>query len=80
MARGMAVMQRAMQSAPVTGDPDRDFVAMMIPHHQGAIAMAANELKYGKDPQIRRLASDIIAAQRMEIAAMRTWLAKQPPR
>lgn len=70
-------MMGAMDVQP-TGNPDRDFVRMMIAHHQGAIDMAKVELKYGKDPEIRRLASAIVAAQEKEIAEMKAWLAKHP--
>ncbi|MFP3478085.1 MULTISPECIES: CopM family metallochaperone [Burkholderia] len=66
-------MMEAMDAAPYTGDADRDFVEHMTPHHQGAIDMARVELKYGKDPTLRKLASRIIAAQRDEIALMERW-------
>ncbi|ASW02691.1 CopM family metallochaperone [Paraburkholderia aromaticivorans] len=62
-------------SADYTGDADKDFVAHMIPHHQGAIEMAQVELKYGKDPELKRLAKNIIKAQHDEIAFMKKWQA-----
>jgi uncharacterized protein (DUF305 family) len=54
-----------------TGDVDHDFVAMMVPHHQGAIEMSEAELRYGQNEQLRRIAQDIVAEQLQEIAAMR---------
>ena len=54
-----------------SGDVDRDFVAMMTPHHQGAIEMAQAELRYGQNEQLKRLAQEIIVTQQHEIAAMR---------
>ncbi len=70
-----AMMQSMMISA--TGAADADFVKGMIPHHKGAVAMAQVELKYGKDKTMRKLATDIIAAQTSEIAFMQKWLKGQ---
>lgn len=69
-----AKMHKDMDIA-YSGDADVDFVRGMIAHHQGAIDMAKVELAYGKDPQVRKLAEDIIAAQEKEISEMRAWLA-----
>jgi uncharacterized protein (DUF305 family) len=69
-------MMQDMSAPEYTGNADKDFVAHMIPHHQGAIEMAEVELKYGKDPEIKRLARNIIKAQHDEIAFMRRWQAK----
>jgi uncharacterized protein (DUF305 family) len=74
-AASMHTMMKNMDVKP-TGKPDKDFVLMMMPHHQGAIDMAKVELQYGKDPELRQLATDIVAAQEKEIAEMKAWLAK----
>jgi hypothetical protein len=66
-------MTRMMNDMAVkpSGDVDRDFAAMMMPHHQGAIDMAIAELRYGKNEQLRRIAQEIIVDQMQEIAAMK---------
>ena len=74
-AASMQTMMKNMNVKP-TGKPDKDFVLMMIPHHQGAIDMAKVELQYGTDPELRQLATDIVAAQEKEIALMKDWLDK----
>jgi uncharacterized protein (DUF305 family) len=63
MESAMTAMDEGMTRAPMTGDPDHDFAAMMIPHHQGAIDMAKAELLYGKNPVLRRLAQEIVVTQ-----------------
>jgi uncharacterized protein (DUF305 family) len=66
----MSRMMAAMAVRP-SGDVDRDFVATMVPHHQGAIEMAQAELRYGHNEQLRRIAQEIIVEQTQEIAVMR---------
>jgi uncharacterized protein (DUF305 family) len=64
-------------AAKPTGDIDRDFVAMMAPHHQGAIDMAVLQLRYGKNEQLKRIAQEIIVSQLQEIAAMKLAIGEQ---
>ena len=73
LAENDAAMNKMMTDMEIkpSGDVDRDFVAMMIPHHQGAIDMAQAELRYGRNEQLRRLAQETIVSQSQEIAAMR---------
>jgi len=73
MTKVNAHMHDGMKIEP-TGDIDRDFMRMMIPHHQGAIDMALLQLKYGHDEKLKRLAQSIIVEQGQEIAYMRTLL------
>ncbi len=68
---GMEKMMKDMHASGYTGDPDIDFLTMMIPHHEGAIEMARLVLIYGTDPLVRKIAEDIIATQRTEIEAMK---------
>lgn len=69
----MNQMHADMHSVEPTGDSDTDFVRLMLPHHQGAIDMAKTELLHGKDPQMRRLAQEIITDQQSEIQLMQLW-------
>jgi uncharacterized protein (DUF305 family) len=68
-------MHGAMDIA-FTGNADVDFVKGMIPHHAGAVDMARTVLAFGKDPEVRKLAEEIVKAQESEIALMQGWLAK----
>lgn len=74
----MRTMQQQMSAYTMTGNPDKDFVGMMIPHHQGAIAMAKTELKYGKSPYLKRMARKIVKSQSREIKKMTKWQEKHP--
>jgi uncharacterized protein (DUF305 family) len=71
--KAMSKMHKGMM-IDYSGNADVDFVRGMIPHHQGAIDMAKVELRYGKDPEMRKLARDIVSAQEKEIAEMEAWL------
>ena len=75
MDEAMARMMRDMHAAQPSGDPDIDFLAMMIPHHAGAVDMARALLRHGRDAATRRLAEDIIAGQTTEIEGMQRRLA-----
>lgn len=73
----MKDMNDKMSSMPMSGNPDVDFAMMMRIHHQGAIDMAQAELKDGGAPQMRKMASEIISAQKKEIAEIDKFLAKE---
>ena len=81
LAGNQAAMGKMMAGMDVkpSGDVDRDFAAMMIPHHQGAIDMAEAELRYGRNERLRRIAQEIIVEQEQEIAAMRLALGQPLP-
>jgi uncharacterized protein (DUF305 family) len=81
-AANEAAMTRMMAGMQIksSGNIDRDFAALMIPHHQGAIEMAQAELRYGKSEQLRRIAQEIIVDQQQEIVAMHLALEQPPPR
>jgi uncharacterized protein (DUF305 family) len=67
----MQKMNKEMTAAPMTGDPDLDFIAVMIPHHQGATDMAKIYLKYGKDSALRQIAQNITNEQKQQIDTLR---------
>ncbi|MFG1421755.1 DUF305 domain-containing protein [Roseixanthobacter liquoris] len=81
LAENTAAMDKMMADMEVkpTGDIEADFTAMMIPHHQGAIDMAVAYLRYGRNPQLRRIAQEIVVEQQQEIAAMRLALGQPLP-
>jgi hypothetical protein len=73
----MDKMHMAMRVIKPSGNSDVDFVRLMLPHHQAAIDMAKIQLLYGKDPQMRKLAQEIITDQQLEIELMQHWLKQQ---
>lgn len=79
LQQSMETMHTAMAAAGPSGNVDVDFVRLMIPHHQAAVDMAKAELLYGKDPQTRRLAQEIITDQQSEIELMQLWLKQRQP-
>ena len=74
LTSSMEKMHRAIAAIGPSGATDVDFVRLMLPHHRAAIDMAKTQLLYGKDPQMRRLAQEIITDQQSEIQLMRLWL------
>jgi uncharacterized protein (DUF305 family) len=81
LADNVSAMTKMMTNMGIrpSGDVDTDFVAMMVPHHQGAIEMAQAELRYGRNEVLRRLSQEIIVTQQQEIAAMRFALGEPLP-
>ncbi len=82
LAENVSAMTKMMIDMGIrpSGDVDGDFVAMMVPHHQGAIEMAQAELRYGRNELLRRMAQEIVVTQQQEIAAMRLALGQPLPR
>src|SRR6266702_1836150 len=77
LMKNMETMNAAMIAVEPSGNNDADFVNVMLPHHQAAVDMARTELLYGSDPQMRRLAQEIITDQESEIQLMQLWLDRQ---
>ncbi len=76
MMAAMNKMNASMGATKLTGDQDHDFMVLMIPHHQSAIAMARVELARGKKAELRALAKDVVTSQGTETSTMKAWLAK----
>ena len=74
LMKSMTAMHAAMGTAQPSGNDDEDFVNLMLPHHEAAVEMAKAELLHGNDPQMRRLAQEIITDQESEIQLMKFWL------
>jgi hypothetical protein len=79
LVASMDKMHMAMGAIKRSGNADVDFVRLMLPHHRAAIDMAKTQLLYGKDPQMRRLAQEIITDQQLEIELMQRWLKQREP-
>jgi uncharacterized protein (DUF305 family) len=81
LAENVSAMTKMMIDMGIrpSGDVDVDFVAMMVPHHWGAIEMAQAELRYGRNEPLRRMAQGIIVTQLQEITAMRLSLGQPLP-
>ena len=81
LAENVSAMTKMMIDMGIrpSGDVDTDFVATMVPHHQGAIEMAQAELRYGRNEQLKRLSQEIIVTQQQEIVAMRLALGQPLP-
>jgi uncharacterized protein (DUF305 family) len=77
LVASMDKMHMATGAVKRSGDNDVDFVRLMLPHHQAAIDMAKTQLLHGRDPQMRRLAQEIITDQQLEIELMQRWLKQQ---
>jgi uncharacterized protein (DUF305 family) len=79
LQKSMRKMHAEMMSARPSDSGDLDFVTLMLPHHRAAVEMAKTQLLYGTDPQMRRLAQEIVTEQQSEIELMQLWLEQRGP-
>ena len=77
LSETMKAGMEKMRSMPMTGNTDKDYAAMMIPHHESAVTMAKNELSHGKELGLKKMAQQMIADQNKEIAEFKSWIDKQ---
>ncbi len=77
LAKTMKAMMDKMHTMKMTGNADKDFVMMMIPHHESAVKMAQAELLHGKQPELKKMAQKIISDQNKEIDEFKSWSSKQ---
>ncbi|MBA2562796.1 MAG: DUF305 domain-containing protein, partial [Chitinophagaceae bacterium] len=76
LMQAMNTMMDKMTGMKMTGDADKDFVSMMIPHHQSAVDMAENEISHGKHVEMKKFAQKVIDSQSKEIKEFNDWLKK----
>ncbi len=74
LSETMTSMMEKMNNMPMTGNTDQDFVVMMIPHHRAAVKMAEDELKLGKNPELKKLAQQMVVDQNEEIEEFKAWI------
>ena len=73
LTKAMESMMDKMNAMQMTGNADKDFVMMMIPHHEGALTMAAHQVKHGKNAELKKMAQTMITDQEKEIAELKAW-------
>lgn len=73
MLEDMRAMDRATAGMKMTGNQDRDFIEMMIPHHQAAIDMSAIEMRSGRDARVKKVAKGIFDGQSKDVREMKGW-------
>lgn len=76
MSVAMTTMMTEMKNMQMTGNVDKDYIMMMIPHHQSAITMAQNEISHGNHFELKKMAQKIMSDQQKEIAELKGWMAQ----